>query len=131
MVSKNNLKLRDQWTTKQVPHYGLRKLGIGVASVLLSTTIYGVLTAQADVNHTSIATGASAHPVDTNEYHFDKNLYQNDKPSLSVSSTNDPKIDSASETQASPQPQSPASSPARPSLAKTNTTISPVAAIEN
>lgn len=76
MVSKNNLKLRDQWTTKQVPHYGLRKLGIGVASVLLSTTIYGVLTAQADVNHTSIATGASTHPVDTNEYHFDKNLYQ-------------------------------------------------------
>lgn len=131
MVSKNNLKLRDQWTTKQVPHYGLRKLGIGVASVLLSTTIYGVLTAQADVNHTSIATGASTHPVDTNEYHFDKNLYQNDKPSLSVSSTNDPKIDSASETQASPQPQSPATSPAHPSLAKTNTTTSPVAAIKN
>ena len=25
---------------KRVPHYGLRKLGIGVASVLLGTTLY-------------------------------------------------------------------------------------------
>ena len=58
MVSKNNLKLRDQWTTKQVPHYGLRKLGIGVASVLLSTTLYVGVNAHADT--LSATTEASA-----------------------------------------------------------------------
>ena len=34
--------------TKMVPHYGLRKLSVGVASVLLGTTIYGYNVAHAD-----------------------------------------------------------------------------------
>lgn len=40
MVSKNN---RDYWIkeqSKRRPHYGLRKLTVGVASILLSTTFY-------------------------------------------------------------------------------------------
>ena len=48
MVSKNNIKLKDRYATKQVPHYGIRKLSVGVASVLLSTTLYMGVTAHAD-----------------------------------------------------------------------------------
>ena len=40
MVSKNNRQILKQSGAKQTPHYGLRKLSIGVASVLLSTTFY-------------------------------------------------------------------------------------------
>ncbi len=36
MTGKNNHHFSDQW----IQHYGLRKLSIGVASVLLSTVIY-------------------------------------------------------------------------------------------
>lgn len=66
MVSKNNLKLRKQQGTKQVPHYGLRKLSVGVASVLLSTTLYGALTAQADTSQnipTNVTSVESATPA--------------------------------------------------------------------
>ena len=41
MVSKNNLKYYEQrHALYQKPHFGLRKLSIGVASVLLSTTFF-------------------------------------------------------------------------------------------
>ena len=40
MVSKNNVQVKDRRTTQQVPHYGIRKLSVGVASVLLGTTFY-------------------------------------------------------------------------------------------
>ena len=40
MVSKNNVQVKDRQTTQQVPHYGIRKLSVGVASVLLGTTFY-------------------------------------------------------------------------------------------
>lgn len=39
MVSKNNLTYRWEHDTKMVPHYGLRKFSVGVASVLLGTTV--------------------------------------------------------------------------------------------
>lgn len=49
MVSKNNRQILKQSGAKQTPHYGLRKLSIGVASVLLSTTFYmGATTVYAD-----------------------------------------------------------------------------------
>ena len=38
----------NKMVTKMVPHYGLRKLSVGVASVLLGTTIYGYNVAHAD-----------------------------------------------------------------------------------
>jgi hypothetical protein len=40
MVGKNNQQNRLQHSADRVPHYGLRKLSIGVTSVLLSTMIY-------------------------------------------------------------------------------------------
>src|SRR5699024_3858616 len=40
MVSKNNIQHKMEDDAKRVPHYGLRKLGIGDASVLLGTTLY-------------------------------------------------------------------------------------------
>lgn len=48
VVSKNNAQIKNRYATKQVPHYGIRKLSIGVASVLLSTTLYMGVTAHAD-----------------------------------------------------------------------------------
>lgn len=54
MVSKNNRQILKQSGAKQTPHYGLRKLSIGVASVLLSTTFYmGATTVYADNNSES------------------------------------------------------------------------------
>ena len=63
MLSKNNLYKKTQNEAKQVPHYGLRKLSIGVASVLLSTTLYFGVNAQADV----VSTGNSTNSVTTQE----------------------------------------------------------------
>lgn len=60
MVSKNNLQHQAQQAAKQVPHYGLRKLSVGVASVLLSTTLYLGGTAQAD-------TVTSGSPASSND----------------------------------------------------------------
>ena len=48
MVSKNNQYWKQQRDAQRVPHYGLRKLSVGVASVLLSTTLYMGATAHAD-----------------------------------------------------------------------------------
>ena len=48
MVSKNNRQWKQQRDAQRVPHYGLRKLSVGVASVLLSTTLYMGVTAHAD-----------------------------------------------------------------------------------
>lgn len=51
MVSKNNQIKYEKWNTNRKPHYGLRKLSIGVASVLLGTTLYwGGTTVLADTN---------------------------------------------------------------------------------
>ena len=49
MVSKNNFKNKMEQTAARTPHYGIRKLSVGVASVLISTTLYmGATTAKAD-----------------------------------------------------------------------------------
>ena len=48
MVSRNNQQWKRQQEAQRVPHYGLRKLSVGVASVLLSTTLYMGVTAHAD-----------------------------------------------------------------------------------
>lgn len=48
MVSKNNQWQHLRAAAQQVPHYGLRKLSVGVASVLLSTTLYMGVNAHAD-----------------------------------------------------------------------------------
>ena len=77
MVSKNNLKWKQQRDAQRVPHYGLRKLSVGVASVLLSTTLYMGATASADTvsepsgepavtQPTSAATGSSTGDTTAN-----------------------------------------------------------------
>ncbi|MFR0596763.1 mucin-binding protein, partial [Limosilactobacillus mucosae] len=49
MVSKNNIEVKKRRLAKQVPHYGLRRLSVGVASVLLGTSFYlGGTVAHAD-----------------------------------------------------------------------------------
>lgn len=50
LVSRNNFKNKMEAEARRVPHYSLRKLSIGVASVLLSTTLYFGMTAHADTN---------------------------------------------------------------------------------
>lgn len=53
MVSRKNIKYKQQQEAKQVLHYGIRKLSIGVASVLLGTVFYMQNgTVHADVNPT-------------------------------------------------------------------------------
>lgn len=56
MVSKNNFKHKMQDEAKRVPHYGLRKLSVGVASVLLSTTLFFGVSAHADTTNTDTQT---------------------------------------------------------------------------
>lgn len=51
MVSRKNIKYKAQQDAKRVPHYGIRKLSVGVASVLLGTVFYMQNgTVHADVN---------------------------------------------------------------------------------
>ena len=59
MVSKNNLLNKQEQDAKRVPHYGLRKLSVGVASVLLSTTLYVGVAAHADTLDTSNASATT------------------------------------------------------------------------
>lgn len=67
MVSKNNKAKRQQWSANQRPHYSLRKLSIGVASVLLGTTLYLGGTAHAattpTTNSTTTASMATTNSV--------------------------------------------------------------------
>lgn len=63
MVSKNNQWQHLQASAQRVPHYGLRKLSVGVASVLLSTTLYMGVSAHADTVTTSSETVTPAAAV--------------------------------------------------------------------
>ena len=65
MVGKNNQQNKLQANAKHVPHFGLRKLSIGVTSVLLSTLVYlgGNMAAQAD---TKTSTEPTINTVNSN-----------------------------------------------------------------
>lgn len=64
MVSSKNINYKAQQEAKRVPHYGIRKLSIGVASVLLGTVFYMQNgTAYADVNPTVSAGNDSVNVV--------------------------------------------------------------------
>lgn len=63
MVSKNNLKNKMEQTAARTPHYGIRKLSVGVASVLISTTLYmGATTAKADTLPSTATDVATTKP---------------------------------------------------------------------
>ena len=55
MVSKNNFKERMKGNSRQVQHFGIRKLSIGAASVLLGTTLFF----GADVVHADTVSGVN------------------------------------------------------------------------
>lgn len=66
-IGKNNFKKRlHKDSTRRVGHYSLRKLSVGVASVLLSTTLFFGVSGSVDTNFTLGLTSveaASATPV--------------------------------------------------------------------
>lgn len=64
LVSRKNIKYKAQQDAKCVPHYGIRKLSIGVASVLLGTVFYMQNgTVHADVNPSVSAGNDSVNVV--------------------------------------------------------------------
>ena len=63
MVSKNNLKNKMEQTAARTPHYGIRKLSVGVASVLISTTLYmGATSAKADTLPSTATDAVTTNP---------------------------------------------------------------------
>ena len=65
VVSKSNWQYQQQRQAQRVPHYGLRKLSVGVASVLLSTTLYMGVSAHADTVVTPSETSTPSTTVTT------------------------------------------------------------------
>ena len=66
MLSRNNFKEVTKRDAQSVPHYGLRKLSVGVASVLLSTTLYMGVSASADtVTQPNTQSSSTALPAPT------------------------------------------------------------------
>lgn len=68
MVSKNNIAVKERQTSEKVNRYGLRKLTVGTASVLLGVTMYGTATANAD---TATPDSASASANQTQQANVD------------------------------------------------------------
>ncbi len=73
MLSRNNVEQREVLNAKRVPHYSLRKLSIGVASVLLGTSFYfgGNVVAHA---------ATQAQPTTAEQTPVDKNNAKNQTP---------------------------------------------------
>lgn len=90
MLSKNNLQLLDERNTQQHQRFGLRKLTIGVASVLLGTTfMLGTAHAAVDQSSTLPATPVvqKTQPTSTTNdqtIKYDDNLSNNDHQSATT-----------------------------------------------
>ncbi|EEW53538.1 Gram-positive signal peptide protein, YSIRK family [Limosilactobacillus antri DSM 16041] len=67
MVSKKNIKNKMVADSRRIPHYGIRKLSIGVASVLLSTTLYFGISAHAATVSTSTEPTSSTQVTNQNQ----------------------------------------------------------------
>lgn len=68
MVSRNNVNLKMLPDAKRVPHFALRKLSVGVASVLLGTTLYfgfGTGVVHADTVMSSLSDSGTALSTST------------------------------------------------------------------
>lgn len=65
MVSKNNLNHKLESDATRVPHWGLRKLTVGVASVLLGTTLFFGINAYAATDAPAV-TGQATTSITTN-----------------------------------------------------------------
>ena len=77
MVSKNNIQVKDRYATKQVSHYGIRKLSVGVASVLLGTTFY--LGMNGNVVHADTVNGQDSETPDSQIANNNDNSESNSK----------------------------------------------------
>ena len=66
MVSKHNMNKKLQDEAKRVPHYGLRKLSVVVASVLLGTTLFFGVSAQADITTGQVGNGSDTESENDN-----------------------------------------------------------------
>lgn len=85
MVSKNNIAVKEQQLSKKVNKYGLRKLTVGTASVLLGVTMYGTATANAD---TATPDSASASANQTQQTNVDTHEVDISSASAANTSTN-------------------------------------------
>ncbi|MCI1974423.1 MAG: YSIRK-type signal peptide-containing protein [Limosilactobacillus sp.] len=66
MVSKNNIQYKRQQEAQQLPHYGLRRLSVGVVSVLLGTSLYlGASQSVANADTVNQAGGVDKPAADT------------------------------------------------------------------
>lgn len=118
MVSKNNIKNRLAADAKRVPHYGIRKLSIGVASVLLSTTLYlGGVNAQAS---TTESTNNNQSSVGTdNQNTQDATAIQQKQVTLNSKAS----VNSSSTQSASSQGQAEQTANSSDSATQTTTTV--------
>lgn len=76
-VSKNNFTNKMEQNAHRVPHYGIRKLSVGVASVLLGTTLYFGGVAHADVINGNDSNTANPQPQEEQEVNKDSAVTQN------------------------------------------------------
>ena len=90
LVSKNNFRNKMEAEAKRVPHFGLRKLSVGVASVLLSTTLYFGVTAHAATN-----VSVESSPSASQDTHT-ASPYSASEVKLGVAGTVDGNVNSAS-----------------------------------
>ena len=106
MVSKNNFKNKMEQTAARTPHYGIRKLSVGVASVLISTTLYmGATSAKADTLPSTATDTATTKPEATSSSSSTQDNTTVDK----TVETTVPKTASSTDTSVSTTPNAQAS----------------------
>lgn len=99
-MGKNNVQLREEKNTV-IQHWGLRKLSVGVASVLLGTTAYLGISNGAVVHADTVTTNNNNENVTTsNNGTLSQNLYQSDRIQTSKTAVN---ADSVEDTQTTSQ----------------------------
>ena len=116
MVSKNNTYQKLCQDADRTPHYGLRKLSVGVASVLLSTTLYLGVNAQADTVNQPVVTDDVAQSVTSNN----SSNQQGTLTTVDASTTKDTKTSANEVTSVATTETSPASTSTSPLASSTS-----------
>lgn len=129
MVSKNNTYQKLYQDADRTPHYGLRKLSVGVASVLLSTTLYLGVNAQADTVNQPVVTEDVTQSVTSNN----SSNQQGTLTTVDASTTKDTKtsaneVTSVATTETSPALASASTSPLASSTSQGTTITDTVTA---
>ena len=109
MVSKNNFQQHQQAVADRVPHYGIRKLSVGVASVLLSTTLYMGVTAHADTTVSTSPQPTVDQPANTTTGTSTSDVTADAQPTAGQpASTATPKNDASAKSAPTALPKQPA-----------------------